>query len=939
MANTASRLSANGSLTISGSFDEVTYNPTANVRVNTLSNSQQFNLSPWGTYQATVTANVVVAPDGTTTAFSLNEDTNNGEHLLAQSRTGRDETMTASYYAKAAARTRCYISLSNYVNFSCQVHYDLIAGTITLVTGNNGDYSNISGTITPVGNGWFRCTLTATKGSVNNTNSFTIAPVVGSSSVYLGTGVQAIYIWGAQYEIGTQATPYVQTGTNAITLYSNNASKLLNISSNNSIMFTGGEIDEVTYNPNNIGPTKNLFQNSQDFNQQFAWLIANGTVTKNSALAPDNTQTASLFSASGQYPVIYYYPPGGFSGYKLVEPGKFYTHSMFVKYVNQSRCTLVTESWQIDGSMQFDLLTGSLAGSLNGPITRATITPFPNGWWRISVTYLTPSGSDAVNPNEFYWQPQWRLGNYDGTNYSGSQMLVWGAQLEEGNVATTYVATGFPKNILLFTNELTTPSTYYWQSQNITITKNATISPDGNYNGFLLSSTINGGSNTCFLQRQKFNLPINTNYTYSVYLKQGTSPTTFLNFYNVSPFTELVATITWPAIYGNAPTVSYSGSATRLASTITDAGNGWWRFSLSLNNGSSSGLMWRVYVTTNSTTNVIGNNVYVWGPQLEFGLAPTALIRNTGNYTNNLPLANTNMVMKTVNTGNTFIKNTYDEYSKMSPITEGLIFNIDPGYDASFNSANNTGTMYDTTQNRYRVDLNNSPAYTDDFGGVLKFTSTFGNNAWANTNIPTRTITPTSNYTMSAWVKFNRSNSGLAEFQYYISATGSLVSPQANTGFAYGSAGSILGTTYYGDYGLFWYSQIRSSGEKQLLVGFQNRVTPYAEASPQLAYTMNDSLIFFNWTHIVGVLNNAGNFAGFYVNGVLVNSTTASQIASGSFPYTISTIRICADNVAGGSAIPRNFDGDIGPMSIWNRALSASEIQQMYNSQRSRFGV
>jgi hypothetical protein len=244
-------------------------------------------------------------------------------------------------------------------------------------------------------------------------------------------------------------------------------------------------------------------------------------------LAPDNTQTASLFSATGLFPRIIYNAPGGFSGYKLVEPGKFYTHSIFVKYVNQSRCTLVTESWQIDGNMIFDLLTGSLVTSLNGPITRATITPFPNGWWRISVTYLIPSGSDATNPNEFYWQPQWRLGNYDGTNYSGSQMLVWGAQLEEGNVATTYVATGFPKNILLFTDELTTLSNYYWFKENCTITKNATISPDGNYNGFLLSSTINGGSNTGFFQRFLTNLPINTNYTYSVYLKQGTIPTTF----------------------------------------------------------------------------------------------------------------------------------------------------------------------------------------------------------------------------------------------------------------------------------------------------------------------------------------------------------------------------------------------------------------------------
>jgi hypothetical protein len=975
MANTASRLSANGSLTISGSFDEVVGGVTTRGLVAYLDANKVESYPGYGKTwidlsgnknDGAINGNVVFVANGTSSYFNW-PTIQNDSNYISGANSFNYQDFTIVFYPDPAS-TYAFATLFSTAPASTQNDKSLRA--ISQGSGAQWYISN-SGD----GNDWSSNAVAAN--TVYYLNG-SIAPPVNISSVYKG-----IYINAGTWNIlgGSKSTNQFPSswsyylgsggypgrgwqGRIAAALFydrplsqseqiknynyfaqrfgiaANTTPTVSQITANsttNIIQYQSNNFNEVDYNPNNIGPTKNLFQNSEDFNQQFAWLIANGTVTKNQALAPDNTQTASLFSAIGQYPLIYYYPPGGFSGYKLVEPGKFYTQSMFVKYVNQSRCTFVTESWPIDGAIQFDLLTGSLASSLNGPITGASITPFPNGWWRISATYLIPSRSDASDPNQFFWNPQWRLGNYDGTNYSGSQMLVWGAQLEEGNTASTYVATDFPKNILLFTDELTTPSTYYWQSQNITITKNATISPDENYNGFLLSSTINGGSNTCFLQRQKFNLPINTNYTYSVYLKQGTSPTTFLNFYNVSPFTELVATITWPAIYGNAPTVSYSGGATRLASTITDAGNGWWRFSLSMNNGSSSGLMWRVYVTTNGVTNVIGNSVYVWGPQLEFGLTPTTLIRNTGNYTNTLPLANTNMVMKTTNTGNTFVKGTYDEYSKMSPITEGLIFNIDPGYDTSYTGSGST--MYDTTQNRYRVDLSGSPPYSSDFGGILKFTSTFGNNAWANTNFPARTITPTSNYTMSAWVKFNRSNSGLAEFQYYNSSTFDLVSPQANTGYSYGSAGTILGTNYYGDYGLFWQSQIRTSGQKQLLVGFQNRVTPYNEASPQLAYTMNDSLIFFNWTHIVGVLNNAGNFAGFYVNGVLVNSTTASQIASGSFPYTYPTVRICADNVAGSSAIPRNFDGDIGPMSIWNRALSASEIQQMYNSQRSRFGV
>jgi hypothetical protein len=87
------------------------------------------------------------------------------------------------------------------------------------------------------------------------------------------------------------------------------------------------------------------------------------------------------------------------------------------------------------------------------------------------------------------------------------------------------------------------------------------------------------------------------------------------------------------------------------------------------------------------------------------------------------------------------------------------------------------------------------------------------------------------------------------------------------------------------------------------------------------------------------VFNSSGNFCGFYVNGVLVNSTTTSQMSIGSFNFTTSTLRICWDGITGGNPTGRNFDGDIGPMCIWNRALANTEVQQIFNSQRSRFGI
>ena len=70
MANTASRLSANGSLTINGSFDEVTFNPTSNVQVNLISYSQDFTqTSQWAALSGlSVTSPGEIAPDLTRTA-------------------------------------------------------------------------------------------------------------------------------------------------------------------------------------------------------------------------------------------------------------------------------------------------------------------------------------------------------------------------------------------------------------------------------------------------------------------------------------------------------------------------------------------------------------------------------------------------------------------------------------------------------------------------------------------------------------------------------------------------------------------------------------------------------------------------------------------------------------------------------------------------------
>jgi hypothetical protein len=873
MANTASSLSANGSLTISGSFDEVTYNPTSNVRVNLISHSQDFTqTSQWAALSGlSVTSPGEIAPDLTRTAqlFTGNGVTTGYLNTTFPWVAGR--TYTFSCYFKAG--TLSVVSIYLYgIYFGTTgtggTGCDFNLNTITTIP-----FGGATATIQSVGNGWFRCSLT--------TQAFNTRPIgdIGCQAIRMSAASGTLYAWGYQIEESNAVTTYVTTGTNAVIL-ANNASKLVPLSTNNSTLYIKGEFNEVDYNPNNIGPTRNLFPNSQDLAQNYNWLGASN-ITKNADVAPDGTRTANLYTGTGLYPRIQYWPLGNVAARGFGTPGKYYTQSLFVKYVNQQYCVFVTENWPspYGGAVRFDLLTGTV-GSTGGSITNATITRYDNGWYRISATWLIPSTkiyTDSTG-DVFYWQVQWRLGNYDGTDYTGQKMLLWGYQLEEGNTATTYLATDFPKNLLLYSEDLA--NTNNWSKDNCILSRNTTVDPNGNFTGQMLTSTITGGYNNSFVNQQLYFLPINTNYTFSVYVKQGTSPTTNINFYNVSPFSETNAIVTWPTIPGNKPTVTYTtgSGGVLLANSFTESTNGWWRVSLSLYNGSSSSLICRVYTTTNSTTNVNGYNVYVWGAQLEFGLVATPYISNPngGQFGNILPLANTNIVMKTINTGNTFIKGSYDEFNKNISVTDGLIMYLDA---AKYDSYQGTGNVWiDMSGSRNHASLNNI-VYEGANDAFLMTGS-------VTSNIVCMNLSSYSALTIDAWFWFSRSV-GNANEQDLWTYNGN-------------PAGSTMGGSL-----TFQSSNFRTDRN-----GVAGRYYPGASAPRG------------QWFRFCYVKDGNG-----YINQTQYTSSGTDNPYG---PLIIGQSR---------SDVNMPFLGKIGHIKIYNRSLTQSEIDQNFTDLRSRFGV
>jgi len=175
---------------------------------NLLTYSQDFSNVAWNKARCSITASANIAPDGTQTMSLLVEDTTaSNSHPTYRTITGfvSGTSYTFSAYIKSYGRTQACLAVSNTAfPVNTNVYFDINAGSIVSST-------NATGTITLVGDGVYKCTLTATAGASGNGDIY-IQPAVSGTTIYSGNGYSGIYIWQAQLEaLNFASSPIITT--------------------------------------------------------------------------------------------------------------------------------------------------------------------------------------------------------------------------------------------------------------------------------------------------------------------------------------------------------------------------------------------------------------------------------------------------------------------------------------------------------------------------------------------------------------------------------------------------------------------------------------------------------------------------------------------------------------------------------------------------------
>jgi hypothetical protein len=349
----------------------------------------------------------------------------------------------------------------------------------------------------------------------------------------------------------------------------------------------------------------NLALRSQSFATSAVWSTVSGTITDNAGTAPDGTNTASKIVAGNSDPYVYQ---------SLTLTGSVAV-SCYVKGVGSS--------------------IGKIARILVG--SSMTDVTMDGTWQRISVAH-TAAGAELYGleiPNPAV---------------TSDEVLMWGFQVETGDIATDYIATtsaavsvgpvsGLPRldylnstcpRLLLEPQRtnvaLNSESVASDTNVGYTVTANNTASPDGYVN----ADRILEDTGTLHLIQKEFTVGSTTDsYAVSFFVKaNGRTSGQILYGLNGAPFSAVGAIFNLSN--GTITAASGSSGATAGSSKIESYGSGWYRVSVSGVIGTAGTHYVRMYNDNGGAAGDPTKGFFIYGFQAELGAYATSYIPTLG---------------------------------------------------------------------------------------------------------------------------------------------------------------------------------------------------------------------------------------------------------------------------------------------------------------------